>query len=221
MPFPGDITALPNGTILLSVAAALLYGLAREATPSWRRTLVKTAAVGLLAVLSYLVGGPWLLTVGLALGALGDAALSRDGERAFLAGLVAFLLAHLAYVALFATRWWSFDLLTAEPWRPAVGVAIVALVAIMLRRLLPAVGGEMRLPVCSYVMAIMLMGLAALGVPGWAAPAGAVLFILSDTTLATEKFLLPGESPHRAWTGLAVWILYYLGQLLIALAFLL
>lgn len=220
MLFPGDITSLANGTLVLSVAAALLFGFTREAAPSWRRTLVKTAAVGLLAVLSFVVGGPWLLTAGLALGAAGDAALSRDGERTFLAGLVAFLLAHLAYVALFATRWAGLELLVAQSWRPPVGLAIVVFVAIMLRRLLPAVGRDMRLPVCAYIVAITLMGLVSLGVPGWAAPAGAVLFILSDAILATEKFLLPEASSHRAWTGPAVWTLYYLGQFLIALAFL-
>lgn len=221
MPFDGDLTSTANGTLLLSIVAAILYGFMQSGSPSWRRSVAKTAAVGLLAVLSFALGGPVLLTAALVLSALGDAALSRDGEPAFMAGLAAFLAAHLLYVALFTIHWPGTDLLAEASWRPVAGIVLIAFCGFMLRRLMPAVGTALRGPVAAYVAAITLMGLAALGVPGWGVAAGAALFIASDAILATERFLLPPASPHRSWAGPAVWVLYYAGQLLFALAFLL
>lgn len=222
MPFPGDITATSNGTLALSVAAAILYAFLQGQAPSWRRTVVKAAAVALLALLSFVQGGPWLLTAALLASAAGDAALAQEGERPLLAGLAAFLLAHLVYVGLFASRWQSgLELFSAQPWRPAACLLLVVFCAFMLRRLLPALPRQMRLPVIAYVAAIAAMGLAAFGVPGIGAAAGAVLFIASDAILAAQRFLLAGDSPYRAWTGHAVWALYYAAQLLITLAFLL
>lgn len=220
LPFPGDITATANGLLLLSIAAAFLYGLAEGREPSWRRSFSKTAAVGLLAALSFVEGGPLLLTVALALGAVGDAALAQRGERAFLAGLAAFLLAHLAYVALFATRWQGWEIVLREPWRPALGLALLALCGFMAVRLMPAVGAALRRPVAAYMAAILAMGLAALLVPGWGIAAGAALFVASDALLATRKFLLAPEAAADPRLGWAVWATYYLAQALIALTLL-
>lgn len=220
-PFPGDITSLPNGTLALSVVAAILYAFMQAQAPSWRRTAAKTAPVVLLAVLSFAVGGPWLLTLGLLASAAGDAALSRDGQRPFLAGLAAFLLAHLLYVALFISFWRGTSIVTDEPWRAAAGLVVLVFCGAMLRRLLPALPQDMRLPVVAYVAAITAMGIAAFGVPGIGVAAGATLFIVSHAALAVRRFLLPEGSPHRPLAGHAVWVLYYLAQLLIALAFLL
>jgi uncharacterized membrane protein YhhN len=217
LPFPGDVTATANGLLLLSLIAAVLYGLAQAREPSWRRSVAKTAAVGLLTVLSAVERGPLLLTAALALGAVGDAALAQRGERAFLAGLAAFLLAHLAYVVLFATRWQGWDIVTREPWRMALGLALLAVCAFMAVRLRPAVGNALRLPVTA---AILAMGLAALLVPGWGIAAGAALFVASDALLATRKFLLAPEAAADPRLGWAVWASYYLAQALIALALL-
>src|SRR5690606_10948726 len=65
MPFPGGMDSLANGTLLLSVAAALLYLPVQGRSPSLRRTIVKTAAVALLAVLAWIAGGPLLLVAAL------------------------------------------------------------------------------------------------------------------------------------------------------------
>lgn len=222
MPFPGDISATPNGTLLLAAFFAFFYLLMQAREPSWRRTVAKTAPMLLLAGLSATQGGPWLLTAALLASAAGDAALAQDGERPFLAGLASFLLAHVLYIALFVLHWRpELGLLAAEPWRALAGVALVALCAIMLWRLLPAMPGGMRAPVGAYVATILLMGLASLGVPGGGVALGAILFILSDAILASQKFLLSEDSPHRAWAGPAVWILYCAAQFLITLAFLL
>jgi len=220
LPFPGGIAATPNGLLLLSLIAAIIYGLSDRRQPSWRRSVAKTAAVGLLAALSFVERGPLMLTAALALGAGGDAALAQRGERAFLVGLGAFLLAHLAYVWLFATHWQGWEIAAREPWRIALGLALLALCAFMVVRLRPAVGGALGLPVAAYTAAILAMGLAALLVPGWGVPAGAVLFIVSDTLLAARKFLLSPQAASDPRLGWAVWGFYYLAQALIALTLL-
>src|SRR5690606_24910031 len=101
MPFPGGIEGTENGILLLSIAAALLYLPVLGRPPSLRRTAVKAGSVALLAALAFEAGGPLLLVAALALSALGDAALAQEKDRFFLAGLVSFLLAHIAYVVLF------------------------------------------------------------------------------------------------------------------------
>ena len=83
MPFEGGIDSSPNATLLFSVAAAVIYGLILDAHPTLARSAAKTIAVGMLAVLAFILGGHWLLVAALALSAIGDAFLSRDGEPAF------------------------------------------------------------------------------------------------------------------------------------------
>ena len=103
---------------------------------------MKTLAVGLLAVLVVVEDGPLLLVAALALSAVGDAFLSRDGDKAFLGGLASFLAAHLVYIALFLTRAAAPDLRclpnlarrrSPSPWRL---VALVML-GLLWRRVKP------------------------------------------------------------------------------------
>lgn len=221
MPFAGGLDSLPNGTLLLSVVAALLYLPVQGRAPSLRRSFVKTAATALLAVLAFIEGGPFLLVAALALSAAGDFFLSRDGETAFLAGLASFLAAHLAYVPLFLSVGGGMEILTWQPWR--LGLVLLAALgaALLMRRLLAAVAPQMRGPVVLYAAAILAMLLAAATVPSPVILIGAILFVLSDSLLAIGRFLLPPDSPRQRPTGAAVWVLYYLAQAAITLGFLL
>lgn len=220
MPFAGGLSAVPNATLLFSLAAAFLYAMMLARPVSWRRTVAKAGSVLLLAILAVVEGGPLLLVAALGLSALGDAFLAQDGERAFLGGLASFLLAHIAYAALFAASG-DTAIPTAAPWRLALALGMIVFAAAMLLRLWPALPRDMKAPVAVYVGAILAMGLAALTVPAPLVVFGAVLFMASDGILAVERFLLDPTSPHRAWTGQAVWWLYYAAQLLITLGFLL
>ncbi len=221
MPFPGGLAATANGTLLFSIIAAFVYLLAVSQPRSSRRTVVKALSTALLALLAAIEGGPALLVIALALGSLGDAFLANDSEKAFLGGLASFLAAHLAYVWLFWTAGLGVEIVAVDIWR-IVGVGLILeLAAAMLYLLLPAVGSDLRIPVSSYIGAIVLMGLAALTLEQPLVIAGAAMFMASDTILATEKFLLAERSPHRRWTPYAVWTLYYAGQAAIALGFLL
>lgn len=221
MPFAGGIESLPNGTLLFSVIAAALYLPVQGRAPSLRRSCVKTASTALLAALAFMQGGPWLLVAALALSAAGDFFLSRDGETPFLAGLASFLAAHIAYVALFLSAGGGMDVLTGQPWR--LGLAALAAIGavLLLRRLLPAAGPQMRVPVAFYTAAILAMLLAAAAVPAPIILIGAILFVASDSLLAIGRFLLPANAPGQRPTGAAVWVLYYLAQAAITLGFLL
>ena len=121
MLFPGGIEGTSNATLILSAAAAVMYGVIVNTRPTLARSAVKTLAVGLLAVLVLVENGPLLLFAALALSAAGDAFLSRDGDRAFLGGLACFLAAHLVYIALFVIAGGGAGLVLAETWR--IGVA--------------------------------------------------------------------------------------------------
>lgn len=219
MPFPGGIEDTSNAALILSVAAALLTLYLANLPPSPVRSVVKTLAVALLAVLAFVQQGPLLLVGALALSAAGDAFLSRPGERAFLAGLASFLAGHVLYILLFASTGGGIDALLSP--RAVLVIAMLLAVFLVVRRVLPSVDAGLRLPVSLYIVAILAMGLAALTVKSPAVIIGAILFVVSDSILAWKKFLLPAGSPTGKAMHHAVWITYYAAQLLITLGFLL
>lgn len=204
------------GAAALGALIALVYQAWVTAPESAWRSALKTAPVALFAVAATLVEAPRALVLGLALGALGDLALSRKGEAAFLSGLGAFALAHLAYVAVFigvegrlapfgfgAPRWLGL-------------AALVILAQSTLIWLLPHTG-RLRRPVGVYVAIITAMGLAALHLPTAYALAilGAGLFVASDLVLAIRLFRIADDNTAARRTSHAVWPLYWIGQGLI------
>lgn len=221
MPFPGGIEATQNGTLVLSAVAAALYLAMVRRPPSFRRTTVKTASVALLGVLALVAEGPMLLATALFLSALGDLFLAEDGDRAFRAGLAAFLVAHLVYVALFAMAGSGLGAFATEPPRLVLAATIAAFAAGTYLLLRPALPRELVLPVGVYVAAILAMGLAAATLSSVAVIAGALLFMASDAILAAGRFLIPADSPRQAVVAPAVWGLYYAAQAAITLGFLL
>ncbi|WP_353644508.1 lysoplasmalogenase [Mesorhizobium sp. WSM2239] len=220
MPFAGGIEATANATLLFSLAAAVVYGLILNTRETLLRSAAKTLAVALLAALAFIHGGPLLLVAALALSALGDAFLSRDGDKAFLGGLASFLAAHLVYIALFSLAGAGLEPLW-QPWRAVLAAAMAAFAATMLIMLWQRVGPDLRLPVAAYAVAILGMGVSALTLDNVWIIVGAVLFMASDGLLAVEKFLVAAISQHREWMRHAVWALYYAAQLMITLEFLL
>jgi uncharacterized membrane protein YhhN len=193
---------------------AALYGLVLvHRPPSFLRTLVKTAAVGALALLAYLEGGgPWL-AVALALCAAGDAFLAGDPKRWLPFGLAAFLAGHVVYVLLF----WRERGPAAGPAFWAVAPLIVLAAAAMLAQLWRSLGA-LKPAVVLYVLAIVAMVATSLLLPRlrWPATIGALAFMASDAILSFDLFKgakLFGSPRLTAW---AVWFLYFGGQAMIA-----
>jgi uncharacterized membrane protein YhhN len=139
----------------------------------------------------------------------GDLALLS--ARGFVAGLAAFLLAHLAYTGGFVAGGLAALALAAGV---ATMLACDLVVGARLLRALRAGGqGALAAPVVAYIAAISAMVAAAAASLDAVALAGALLFAASDTLLAEQRFVR--RVPHG---DLAVMVLYHLAQGLLVLS---
>jgi len=180
-------------TILCALACLALV--VAEARHSRARFVAKPLASA--AFIAVGLHAPAWIVAGLVLGAIGDIALLFDGKRAFLAGLGAFLLGHLAY---------AIAVPPAAVWLAPPAIAG----ALALAWLWPHLG-SMKLPVIGYVCAIVAMVAGALATDNGVLKLGAIAFFASDLSVARDKFVVR-TYVNRAW-GLPA---YYAGQLLIA-----
>ncbi len=203
---------LPYAVAMAGLCALLLFAVhAERKALEWvvkpLAALTFVAAAWRAGALSSTYGTVMLL--GLALAAAGDVLLIPKDRRAFLGGLVSFLLGHVAYAVAFALR--GLDL----AWTALAAAALAAAAVPILRWLWPHVEPRMKGPVAAYVVVITAM--VALAVGDFAARGnlavvvGAVGFYLSDLSVARERFVQPGFV-NRAW-GLP---LYFAAQLVLA-----
>jgi len=153
--------------------------------------------------------GTWLLG-GLLLAALGDVLLiPRGAHVAFLAGLVSFLLGHVAYAIAFAVR--GLDISACL----IAALAVLPASLLALRSIFPHVPVRLQRPVLAYLVVISGMLVCAFGTVGHeprrAIALGAAAFYLSDLAVARERFVAKSFS-NKLW-GLP---LYFGAQLLLA-----
>ena len=153
--------------------------------------------------------GEWLLA-GLLLCLAGDLLLIPvERPTVFRAGILAFLLGHLAFAAAFLTRPLSWLGLLGS------GLILFGLLRSVLRWLRPRLAADMVVPVHAYVIVIGTMAAVACAVTlaggPWQVAAGALAFAASDVAVARDRFVSPGFV-NRAW-GLP---LYYVAQLTLA-----
>ncbi|ODV11349.1 MAG: hypothetical protein ABT20_06090 [Rubrivivax sp. SCN 70-15] len=150
-----------------------------------------------------------LVLGGLAFSLAGDCLLMFPGF--FVPGLVAFLVAHLFYIALFKR---------GLPWFPnrRALLGTLGLGAAMYVFLLGGLNPVLKIAVAAYVVVIALMAAQAIGRAtvlrdraSVLAAVGAGFFMLSDSLLATNKFAAP--FPMAQFLVLAT---YYVAQILIA-----
>ena len=156
--------------------------------------------------------------LGLIFSLAGDVLLMLSLERFFLIGLVAFLLAHLAYVIGFNIPLPEFSF-----WGIVFAVMVSLGGARIIRRILDALASKgqarMRTPIIIYSTVISIMLLSAmikLMDLTWDANAallvsgGAFLFYISDIILAWNKFVAPIQ--HGRIYNIAA---YHLGQIML------
>jgi len=129
--------------------------------------------------------------IGLALSMAGDVLLiPRSAPHVFLAGMLAFGLAHLAYAVAFAARGVS------AAATAIAAIALVVLAWVILRWLGPHLDARWRLPVRAYVVVIFAMVALAVGCSTAGGPGGiwlgAVIFAASDVFVARDRFVEPG-----------------------------
>ncbi len=178
--------------------------------------VAKPLTLGLLFAAAFSID-PWnprawaAVLVALACSLVGDVWLMLPGERWFVAGLVSFLLAHLAYVAAF----WFAGVSGAAL---AVGLVVVAVaMATLGRRIVSAMAAgdhpELRRPVMGYIGVISLMVASAIGTGDLLVIVGAGLFYCSDALIAWTRFVR--DLDHGR---LAVMVTYHLAQVMLVLS---
>lgn len=145
-----------------------------------------------------------LLLIGLFFSMIGDGLM-----RWFVFGLTAFLIGHLFYIASFVQQYrYSMPrLLTLVP--------IAAYAIIMGAKLAQALNGDgdtaLIIPVIAYIAVISLMTWTAFMTGNRWLIVGAILFMISDSFLAWNKFVSP--VPHQ---GIIVMTTYYIAQFCMA-----
>jgi len=203
-------------TVWAALALAISYLVVCPRPEGWIRSIWKTLPVALLALAVWQNGGPNLLGLALALSAIGDFALSRRGNHAFLAGMGAFALAHLVYIALF------FRLILVGSRPPdvlhAVLSGLILGAALSCKRWLVPYAGALKLPVIAYIVILTTMSILAFWVPiqFWPVQLGAALFVLSDFVLSLTIFRLGDKRPWRRFASIVVWSSYFLAQCFLA-----
>ena len=204
----------PRGStsLRLGLAAAATYLIAHLLGWTTLALLMKPAPA--LCLLAFLLPvrnrDAGLIAGGLLLSAIGDLLLEAS-PALFLPGLVAFLLAHVAYIAAFLGR-------TSRPaLRRLVPVLLFASIGF---HVLEPHLGAMRGPVIAYVVVISMMlwrAGAQIGAPGaaglgaWLATIGAWSFAISDLMVAWSRFVNP-----EAGLQVPLMLLYWAGQTAIA-----
>jgi uncharacterized membrane protein YhhN len=150
-----------------------------------------------------------IIFIGLIFSAFGDFFLIFSGQTFFLAGLISFFLAHVAYCIAYASYAW-------KPLRSAAALVIMSVPAVLLAMWLwPGIPAALKFPVIAYMVVISLM--VALSIATWGRPAGtliivgAVMFYFSDIFVARGRF-----AERDIWNGLIGLPLYFGGQLFLA-----
>jgi uncharacterized membrane protein YhhN len=200
--------ALAKAVLIASILAGVSYVAAWEPPPaaSGRTDLEGPGRrpAGDLRRLERRSRDGWLLVAVMAFGALGDVLLGAAGLTV---GALAFLAGHLVAIGLYLRN------RRASPSRSQVALAVVLVPAVVIVAfLLPADrAGAPGVAVYSLGLALMAATAWLSRFPRYRVGIGALMFVVSDLLI----FGRGGPWPDNFATGLAVWGLYYGGQLLI------
>ncbi|QQS45392.1 MAG: lysoplasmalogenase [Acidobacteriota bacterium] len=216
--------------LYLSIASSLAYYVTSQMPRYPGRFMVKGLAVGALSALAFhalrgqlnpgRVSGflrdrdNVILGTSLAFSCMGDMYLDLGSGTYFIQGLVSFLIAHFIYILLFVCNW-------KRPLRPTwtqlMVAGLVLLYSLFFANWLAPDLGDLANPVMIYLCTITAMVVTAI-FAGFSRPwvwIGAVLFLISDSIIAAEKFKT--DVPLNEYL---VWATYYPGQYCIALGYL-
>jgi uncharacterized membrane protein YhhN len=212
--------AVPMPVIVLSACVLIsAVGAIRADAKGLRRlfrvlkplTMVLVIATALIARTPVPAAYKTLILAGLLFSLAGDIALMFP-EKWFTAGLVSFLVAHVLYILAFRPD-------RGHPISAGIFIPFIIFGLLMFRILAPSLG-PMKLPVLVYIAAITAMASLAAGrfvemggIRPLLAFAGAVLFLVSDSVLAYDRFAKKLGSAQAIILGT-----YFPAQLLIALS---
>jgi uncharacterized membrane protein YhhN len=210
-------------TVLFPAAFLFLLGLLHfERKSVTKGVLLTKPVVSLLFVVTALVQHPLsssysaAILIALFLSLIGDVCLIfMDSRKMFLAGLLAFLLGHVAYVAAFS----PFVRIGAVTWTV---LCIFSAVGIIVFYWLRPNLGTMQIPVVAYILIITAMVVCAVSLLGnnglsstgrYMVLIGALSFFASDIFVARNQFVI--DAYINRLIGLP---LYYFAQFLFAIS---
>lgn len=207
----------PAWTLLACfVVVAPLNWLSRWYQLRWAEIITKPAAtallIGIAGTLDPAAGDVRAaFVIALVASLVGDVLLLDDSM--FIAGLAAFLAAHVAYIV-------GFLLIDSWHWRNVAAsvIPIAATAAIVGRPVLAATRARavpMRVGVRVYLVAILAMFACACGAGGAMLVAGAALFVISDSLLGWRQFVADHVG---ALLRTGVMVTYHFAQLLLTLS---
>jgi uncharacterized membrane protein YhhN len=202
--------------LALSLACSLIYLATLGWQPYQGSVVIKALSIAPLAILAFRVLKTFdglILSLALVFSSIGDVFLGLHREDFFIFGLLAFLIAHLFYIGLFLRNLPRPLRLGGEQKIILAGILIFSLA--MTAWLWPGFGG-MKIPALIYLCAIALMCASAtlMKLSRGMVLLGAILFLLSDSLIAANKFRMAIPYSHYA-----IWATYYAGQCCIALGF--
>ena len=199
----------------LTIASGILAIIGQYVGPRWIVYVFKPLTTIFILAIAFLGGAASppiymiMILIGLVFSLAGDVFLMLPSDQ-FILGLVSFLIAQICYIVAFTSgRGFSFNMASLVP---------VLVYGVIVYVLLSANLGKMRLPVIAYMIVILVMAWqawersSALGErAALLAFVGAVLFVISDTLLALNRFR--GEFAAERALTLGT---YYVAQWLIA-----
>ena len=195
---------MTQATITLLSAVFFLYGLYADIHAI--RIFFKPIPVLMLIWMVYLQKDRWLLGA-LGFSLLGDIILELPQQLPFALGLGSFLIAHILYIRRFLIR------PTQMLWWPLVPIGVYC--GTLFWYMIPNLG-PLLIPVFVYVLVIATMLWSACRYAqtykNYLPLLGAILFVLSDSLIAINKFITPFSQARYA-----IIITYWLAQYLIIL----
>ena len=192
-------------SLVVGFGYPLIWGLG---WPAGLTTAWKGAGVGLLALLAAIEArnlDGWLLAGLLGCGALGDVLL----EGSLIAGAIAFAIGHVVAIWLYLRN--RRERLSAS--QRALALLIIPACLVIAWSLPSDQGQALGAVVYALFVAAMAASAWTSRFPRYLTGIGAMMFLASELLI----FARMGPLAGAAGAGLAIWLLYYAGQLLIAL----
>ncbi|MEO0469688.1 MAG: lysoplasmalogenase [Bacteroidota bacterium] len=230
--FTGAPSSLrPFTMVYLSIAALEITArILENSSFAWLEYVIKPLIM--LSLLTYFLletrgddlGPKWFMVGAMAFSLFGDVLLMFSGPQFFLLGLGGFLIAHICYIIIFLRpepEASETPMLLRKPWLVMPFLIYGSGILIVL---VPHIG-SMAAPVVVYALVITAMGLAALN--RWKRVPirsfgmvflGALLFIISDTIIALNRFL--NEDLPIPLASLWIMLTYMAAQYLIVIGIL-
>ncbi len=176
--------------------------------------IIKAAPIFLLILpmlfpVSFLAETQWYILAALVFSAAGDIFLALDDDgNYFVPGLGSFLIAHIFYTIAFAQSA-AFQPLSLIPI-----LVILTLGVFVTWRIWDGLD-NLKIPVVLYILVSMVMGFsAAVHAPiSWTLIAGSIIFMLSDSVIALDKF--SPSMPYQDIRDTIVMTTYYTAQFMI------